>query len=117
MGTESGLDSVDILTPRADGNDHLHRFLCVADGVVRAMGRKIVFTTNLPNIGDIDEALVRPGRCFSVLRTRNLERGEVERLVDRVCNGDPARAATAVAGLPQDDRALSLAMVFRAISG
>jgi plasmid stabilization system protein ParE len=26
----------------------LHRFLAVADGVVRAQGRKIIFTTNLP---------------------------------------------------------------------
>ena len=47
---------------RSNGNVDLHRFLAVADGVVRAQGRKIMFTTNLPNIGDIDEALVRPGR-------------------------------------------------------
>jgi hypothetical protein len=108
-------DADHILMPRADGNDHLHRFLCVADGVVRALGRKIIFTTNLPNIGDIDEALVRPGRCFDVLRTRNLERPEIERLLDKICAGDPSRAATVAAGLPQDLRALSLAAVFRAI--
>jgi ATP-dependent 26S proteasome regulatory subunit len=47
---------------RANGNVDLHRFLAIADGVVRAQGRKIIFTTNLPNVGDIDEALVRPGR-------------------------------------------------------
>jgi SpoVK/Ycf46/Vps4 family AAA+-type ATPase len=107
-------DADHILTPRADGNDHLHRFLSVADGVVRALGRKIIFTTNLPNIGDIDEALVRPGRCFDVLRTRNLERAEVKRLLDTICEGDVARTATSAA-LPRDDRALSLATVFRAI--
>ena len=50
-------DADHILMPRSTGNDNLHRFLCVADGVVRALGRKIIFTTNLPNIGDIDEAL------------------------------------------------------------
>jgi ATP-dependent 26S proteasome regulatory subunit len=59
---------------RANGNVDLHRFLAVADGVVRAQGRKIIFTTNPPNIGDIDEALVRPGRCFATVRTRPLER-------------------------------------------
>ena len=90
-------DADHLLMPRSDGNDKLHRFLCVADGVVRALGRKIIFTTNLPNIGDIDEALVRPGRCFAVLRTRNLERPEAQRLLAKVLNGDAARAGAALA--------------------
>ena len=105
-------DADHILMPRADGNDNLHRFLCVADGVVRALGRKIIFTTNLPNIGDIDDALVRPGRCFAVLRTRNLERLEVQNLLAKVLNGDAARAGAA---LPPD-LTVSLASVFRAVS-
>jgi hypothetical protein len=29
--------------------------------VVRSQGRKIIFSTNLPNVGDLDEALIRPG--------------------------------------------------------
>ncbi|HEY3518985.1 MAG TPA: ATP-binding protein, partial [Gammaproteobacteria bacterium] len=106
-------DADHLLMPRSDGNDKLHRFLCVADGVVRALGRKIIFTTNLPNIGDIDEALVRPGRCFAVLRTRNLERPEAQHLLAKVLNGDAARAG---AVLPPD-RTVSLASVFRAVSG
>lgn len=105
-------DADHLLAPRADGNDYLHRFLCVADGVVRALGRKIIFTTNLPNIGDIDDALVRPGRCFAVLHTRNLERPEARRLLAKLLDGDTARAAAA---LPPDSRAVSLANVFRAI--
>jgi hypothetical protein len=105
-------DADHILMPRSAGNDNLHRFLCVADGVVRALGRKIIFTTNLPNIGDIDEALIRPGRCFAVLRTRNLERPEAQDLLAKVLNGDAARAGTA---LPSD-RTVSLASVFRAAS-
>jgi SpoVK/Ycf46/Vps4 family AAA+-type ATPase len=63
-------DADHLLRARANGNRDLHRFLAIADGVVRAQGRKIVFTTNLPNISDIDEALIRPGRAFGVLRTR-----------------------------------------------
>lgn len=109
-------DADHVLTPRADGNDNLHRFLCVADGVVRSQGRKIIFTTNLPNIGDIDEALVRPGRCFAALRLRNLDEPEVERLLDKLC-GDPARAAAAAATLGRDGRAASVASVFRALEG
>jgi SpoVK/Ycf46/Vps4 family AAA+-type ATPase len=57
-------DADHLLMARSNGNVDLHRFLAVADGVVRAQGRKIIFTTNLPNFGDIDEALVRPGRCL-----------------------------------------------------
>jgi SpoVK/Ycf46/Vps4 family AAA+-type ATPase len=105
-------DADHMLMPRSDGNDNLHRFLCVADGVVRALGRKIIFTTNLPNLGDIDEALVRPGRCFGVLRTRNLERHEAQRLLSRVCNGAAGGAESA---LPPDGRTVSLASVFRTL--
>jgi len=72
-------DADHLLMARSNGNVDLHRFLAVADGVVRAQGRKIIFTTNLPNIGDIDEALVRPGRCFATVRTRALERYEQHR--------------------------------------
>ena len=61
-------DADNMLKPRADGNDNLHRFLAVADGIVRAGGRKVIFSTNLPNANDIDEALSRPGRCFAKLR-------------------------------------------------
>ena len=74
-------DADHLLTPRVDGNTEMHRFLAVADGVVRAQGRKIIFTTNLPNIGDLDEALVRPGRCFATVRTRVLEAAEVSALL------------------------------------
>lgn len=65
-------DADHILKPRVDGNEHLHRFLTIADGVVRSQGRKIIFSTNLPNVGDLDDALIRPGRCFARLNVREL---------------------------------------------
>jgi len=37
-------DADHMLLSRASGNEHLHRFLAIADGVVRAQGRKIVFS-------------------------------------------------------------------------
>ena len=49
-------DADHLLRPRADGNEHLHRFLTIADGVAHAKGRKIIFSSNLPNIGDLDDA-------------------------------------------------------------
>ena len=56
-------DADHLLKPRADGNEHLHRFLTIADGVVRSQGRKIIFSTNLPNVGDLDDAL-HPARTL-----------------------------------------------------
>ena len=69
-------DADHLLMVRAKGNVDLHRFLAIANGVVRAQGRKIIFSTNLPNVGDIDDALIRPGRRFATVRTRALEPGE-----------------------------------------
>jgi energy-coupling factor transporter ATP-binding protein EcfA2 len=51
-------DADHLLQPSTDGNRNLHRFLMIADGVVRAQNAGF-FTTNLPNIGSIDEALLR----------------------------------------------------------
>ena len=61
-------DADHLLQPRTDGNQNLHRFLMVADGVVRAQNRKIIFTTNLPNIGSIDDALARSSQQLPALK-------------------------------------------------
>jgi hypothetical protein len=108
-------DADHILDVRANGNVHLHRFLAIADGVIRAQGRKILFTTNLPNVGDIDDALLRPGRCFANLRLRALDRAEVERLLARLCGSESALFERAVAAaLPQGTRSATLASIYRA---
>jgi hypothetical protein len=99
-------DADHLLMARSGGNIDLHRFLAIADGVVRAQGRKIIFTTNLPNISDIDEALVRPGRCFATVRTRALSRGEAEVLLNRLVVAD----ATAI---PVETRSITLAELYR----
>jgi len=108
-------DADHLLGARTNGNVDLHRFLTVADGVVRAQGRKILFTTNLPNVGDIDEALIRPGRCFGVLRTRALTRDEVERLLTELVADAPARETVLARLFGAGARAATLAQVYRAI--
>jgi hypothetical protein len=77
-------DADHLLLARSNGNQELHRFLAIGDGVVRAQGRKIIFTTNLPNVNDIDEALVRPGRCFGSVTTRALTLDEAAALLRRL---------------------------------
>lgn len=60
------------LEARTSGNALMHKFLNVGDGLVSAPNKKIVFTTNLESSDNIDKALLRPGRCFSVVNFRPL---------------------------------------------
>jgi hypothetical protein len=108
-------DADHMLMARSNGNHDLHRFLVIADGVVRAQGRKIIFTTNLPNIRDLDEALLRPGRCFGVVHTRLLRGEEIWRLVARLCGSDLERQKGARNALAEATaRGVSVAQVYRA---
>ena len=92
-------DTDNLLKARTSGNDEMHRFLAIADGVARSQGRKIIFTTNLPNVTDIDEALVRPGRCYAVKNLRSLEPAEALTLARRMCAEDEERFGRAQAAL------------------
>ena len=108
-------DADHILASRSKGNLDLHRFLAVADGVVRAQGRKIIFTTNLPNVGDIDDALLRPGRCFAVVRTRALAREETTRLIERLHPASTDRRNRALGAIfGAGERGATLAAIYRA---
>ena len=105
-------DTDHLLKARTSGNDEMHRFLAIADGVARSQGRKIIFTTNLPNINDIDDALMRPGRCFAVKNLRSLTVEEARRLAERICGADAERMQRAQAALDtHGSRACSVAQV------
>jgi hypothetical protein len=108
-------DADHVLKPRADGNEHLHRFLTIADGVVRSQGRKIVFSTNLPNVGDLDDALVRPGRCFARQYVRTLTQSEAEALAVAIVAGDGEKAARISSAFGGKQRGHSLAEVYQAL--
>jgi hypothetical protein len=108
-------DADHLLKPRADGNDHLHRFLTIADGVVRSQGRKIIFSTNLPNVGDLDDALIRPGRCFARVNVRNLTASEAQALAHELASGDTEKLARAAALATDDGRKRSVAEVYQAL--
>ena len=51
--------------------------------------KKIIFSTNLPNLSDTDSALTRPGRCFDILEFRNLNRNESAVLCDKIGTSVP----------------------------
>ena len=71
-------DADAFLAAREDGNTMMHRFLNVSDGLISAKDKKLVFSTNLPSVRDVDAALMRPGRCFDVVEFRPLKRDEAE---------------------------------------
>jgi ATPase family associated with various cellular activities (AAA) len=55
-----------------DENSILSKILNISDGIVKNVGKKIIFSTNITDISRIDTALIRPGRCFDVLDFRKL---------------------------------------------
>jgi ATP-dependent 26S proteasome regulatory subunit len=74
--------------------------------VVRSQGRKIIFSTNLPNVGDLDDALIRPGRCFARIHVRNLSAAEARALAEEMGSS----------GFVADEgRRHSLAEIYRAL--
>ena len=109
-------DADHLMKPRAEGNEHLHRFLTIADGVVRSQGRKIIFSTNLPNVGDLDDALIRPGRCFARIHVRTLTGAEAQALADEIAGGDAEKLArVSVTLAAEGGRKHSLAEIYRAL--
>lgn len=77
-------DSDAFLKSRSDGNTMMHRFLNVGDGLVTTKGKKMIFSTNLPSINDIDSALVRPGRCFDIITFSQLSNNDASKLADKL---------------------------------
>lgn len=72
-------DSDSFLSSRNEGNDLMHKFLNVGDGLVTVKGKKLVFSTNLPSIRDVDSALLRPGRCFDVVKFGTLDKDQANK--------------------------------------
>lgn len=85
-------DSDAFLKSRSDGNTMMHRFLNVGDGLVTTKGKKMIFSTNLPSIRDIDSALVRPGRCFDIVTFDSLDVEQAHKLAERLGVTLPVRA-------------------------
>ena len=84
-------DSDAFLKSRNDGNTMMHRFLNVGDGLVTTKGKKMIFSTNLPSIRDIDSALVRPGRCFDIVTFAPLNVEQANALANRLGTKLPVR--------------------------
>lgn len=63
-----GIEDADILVKARDtGNRQMSMLLNFAEGVIKN-NNKLIISTNLTSLKDIDEALIRPGRAFKVLK-------------------------------------------------
>jgi len=74
---------------RDDDNLLMSTILNASEGVVRHPGKKIIFSTNLPDINKIDPALIRVGRCFDIVEFQKLTPDQANRIVADV--GDEPR--------------------------
>lgn len=99
-------DSDAFLKSRSDGNTMMHRFLNVGDGLVTTKGKKMIFSTNLPSIRDIDSALVRPGRCFDIVTFEALDVQQANTLANKLGVTLPVR------GRGKETQKYSIAEVF-----
>jgi len=68
-------------------------------------------------VSDLDDALLRPGRCFANVRFRALEGVEIERLLLPLCGADSSLIAPVLAAaLPSGTRSATVASIYRAES-
>lgn len=79
-------DADTILKSRENfGNHIMTKLLNFSEGLVPISSKKkIVFTTNLESERDVDPALVRPGRCYDILKFRPLKGEEVGKLQRKI---------------------------------
>ena len=61
----------------------INKFLSVTDGLISKY-KKIIITTNIESKHHINQALLRPGRCYDVIPFRKLEGVEIDDLCDSV---------------------------------
>ena len=81
LGDYAGVVLEDIdyhLRERKEGNESMYKMLSVSNGLITtaARGKKIFLSTNLTTADNIDQALLRPGRCYGLVDFRKLNRDE-----------------------------------------
>lgn len=67
-------DSENLVLPRSKNSESsmMSRFLNVSDGLIKFPNKKFIFTTNETDFNNVDQALLRPGRCYGSVDFRAL---------------------------------------------
>jgi hypothetical protein len=83
---------------------------------VRSHGRNLISSTHPPNVGDQDEALLRPGRRDARIHDRTLTTAEAQGLAEEIAAGDAEKLTRAsLAFAAEDGRRRSLAEIYQAL--
>lgn len=78
-------DADDVLTSDRENNNKLiAKLLNSSDGLLKMPKKKIILSTNLENVSHIDEAILRPGRCFDFINFRKLTPTEQKPLLAKL---------------------------------
>jgi len=77
-------DMDETLKPRQEGNSVMSKLLSSSDGFITNYNKKMILTSNLANINNIDSAFKRPGRCYGVIKTRKLTGIEAVELIKAI---------------------------------
>ena len=87
------LEDIDYqIKPRTDGESQVvYKLLGASSGLIKNLKKKILLSTNLDDVKEIDAALLRPGRCFAAVKTRLLTCVEAEYLTMKL---DPEQKVT-----------------------
>ncbi len=75
-------DADTFIYKREQGNNIIHKFLNLGDGLITKSGKKLILTTNITSTDEIDSALIRPGRCFDVLQFDKLTPEQAKTLIE-----------------------------------
>lgn len=80
------IEDADVMIKNRESNDNkmMNKLLNISDGIIKSTKKKIVFSTNLNSINDVDPALIRPGRCFGHINFRPLTRKEALVAADKL---------------------------------
>lgn len=104
------LEDIDIdLSARKDGNTTMHKLLAGSDGFLRNSNKKLIISTNLKDESEMDDALLRRGRCYGVIKTRLLTLDEAETFLDKVTDKN--------IDLPVNKDGYSLAGLYQIMNG
>lgn len=94
-------DSDNLIYKREQGNNFVHKFLNLGDGLITKSGKKLILSTNITSTDEIDSALIRPGRCFDVLQFNKLTPDQARNLIE-----------TKGLNVPLPDRDVTIAELF-----
>jgi ATP-dependent 26S proteasome regulatory subunit len=96
--------------PREKDNNVMIKILSSSDGIIKYSNKKMIFTSNITKFSNIDEALIRSGRCFDAIEFRNLTRNESVKLLSKIISNKEINVNTL---LPNNKKYYSVADIYK----